>query len=43
MRVLGCLPLLLFVLLLALLPFVFGALFSTALVKLRLPPQRPRG
>src|SRR5262249_2907038 len=39
MRVLGCLPLLLFLLLLALLPFVFGALFSTALVKLHLPPQ----
>ncbi len=39
MRVLGCLPLLLFLLLLALLPFVFGELFSTALVKLRLPPQ----
>ena len=39
MRVLGCLPLLLFLLLLALLPFVFGSLFSTALVKLHLPPQ----
>ena len=39
MRVLGCLPLLLFLLLLALLPFVFGALFSTALVKLHLPAQ----
>jgi uncharacterized membrane protein len=39
MRALGCLPLLLFLLLLALLPFVFGQLFSTALMKLRLTPH----
>jgi len=39
MRTLGCLPLLLFLLLLALLPFVFGELFSTALMKLRLTPH----
>ena len=39
MRPLGCLPLLLFLLLLALLPFVFGELFSTALMKLRLTPH----
>ena len=39
MRTLGCLPLLLFLLLLAFLPFVFGELFSTALMKLRLTPH----
>ena len=39
MRALGCLPLLLFLLLLALLPVVFGELFSTALIKLRLTPH----
>ncbi len=39
MRALGCLPLLLFLLLLALLPFMFGELFSTALIKLRLTPH----
>ena len=39
MRSLGCLPFLLFVVLLALLPFVFGELFSTALMKLRLNPH----
>ena len=37
MRV-GCLPLILFVILLALLPLVFGQLFTTALMKLRLEP-----
>ncbi|MEK6634067.1 MAG: DUF1614 domain-containing protein [Nitrospirota bacterium] len=39
MRLLGFLPLLLFLLLLALLPFVFGELFSTALMKLHLDPR----
>jgi len=39
MRLFGCLPLLLFLLLLVLLPFVFGQLFSTALMKLRLTPH----
>jgi uncharacterized membrane protein len=38
MRPPGCLPLLLFLLLLALLPFLFGELFSTALMKLHLTP-----
>ena len=37
MRV-GCLPLILFLILLALLPLVFGQLFTTALMKLRLEP-----
>jgi len=39
MKPLGCLPFLLFLVLLALLPFVFGELFSTALTKLRLSPH----
>lgn len=39
MRILGFLPLLLFLILLALLPFVFGELFSTALMKLHLDPR----
>jgi uncharacterized membrane protein len=38
MRV-GCLPLILFLILLALLPLVFGQLFTTALMKLRLEPS----
>lgn len=38
MRV-GCLPLILFLILLALLPLVFGQLFTTALMKLRLDPS----
>lgn len=41
MRLLGFLPLLLLLILLALLPFVFGKLFSTALMKLHLDPVRP--
>lgn len=39
MRLLGCLPLPLFLILLTLLPFVFGELFSTALMKLHLDPR----
>ena len=39
MRPLGCLPLLLFFLLLALLPFVFAQVFLIAMVKLRLTPE----
>jgi uncharacterized membrane protein len=39
MTILGFLPLLLFLILLALLPFVFGELFSTALMKLHLDPR----
>ena len=39
MRAWGCLPLLLFLILLALLPLVFGQLFTTALMKLRLEPS----
>jgi uncharacterized membrane protein len=39
MRGSGCLPLLLFLILLALLPLVFGQLFATALMKLRLEPS----
>jgi hypothetical protein len=39
MRVWGCLPLILFLILLALLPLVFGQLFATALMKLRLEPS----
>jgi uncharacterized membrane protein len=35
----GCLPLILFLILLALLPLVFGQLFTTALMKLRLEPS----
>jgi len=35
----GYLPLILFLILLALLPLVFGQLFTTALVKLRLEPS----
>ena len=35
----GCLPLLLFLILLALLPLAFGQLFATALIKLRLEPS----
>ena len=35
----GCLPLALFLILLALLPVVFGQLFATALMKLRLEPS----
>jgi len=38
MRV-GCLPLILFLILLALLPLAFGQLFTTALMKLRLDPS----
>jgi len=38
MRV-GYLPLILFLILLALLPLVFGQLFTTALMKLRLEPS----
>jgi uncharacterized membrane protein len=38
MRLLGVLPLLLFLILLALLPFVFGQLFTAALIKLKLEP-----
>jgi uncharacterized membrane protein len=38
MRLLGVLPLLLFLILLALLPFVFGQLFTVALIKLKLEP-----
>ena len=38
MRV-GCLPLTLFLILLALLPLVFGQLFTTALMKLKLEPS----
>lgn len=38
MRV-GCLPLILFLILLALLPLAFGQLFATALMKLRLEPS----
>jgi hypothetical protein len=38
MRRLGYLPLLLFLVLLVLLPLVFGQLFTTALIKLRLEP-----
>ncbi len=34
----GCLPLILFLILLALLPLAFGQLFTTALIKLRLEP-----
>ena len=36
----GCPPFILFFVLLALLPFLFGELFSTALVNLRFSPQR---
>ncbi len=35
----GCLPLILFLLLLILLPFAFGHLFTAALIKLNLAPQ----
>lgn len=35
----GCLPLILFLIFLALLPLVFGQLFTTALMKLRLEPS----
>ncbi|HXF94406.1 MAG TPA: DUF1614 domain-containing protein [Nitrospiraceae bacterium] len=35
----GCLPLILFLLLLILLPFAFGHLFTAALIKLNLEPQ----
>ena len=35
----GCLPLILFLILLALLPLVFGQLFTRALIKLRLEPS----
>ena len=38
MRIWGLLPLMLFLILLALLPLVFGQLFATALMKLRLEP-----
>jgi uncharacterized membrane protein len=38
MRLLGVLPLLLFLVLLAMLPFVFGQLFTAALIKLKLEP-----
>lgn len=38
MRIPGLLPLLLFLVLLALLPFVFGHLFASALIKLKLEP-----
>ncbi len=39
MRPFGCLPLVLFFLLLALLPFVFAQVFLTAMAKLRLTPE----
>jgi len=39
MKPLGCLPFLLFFLLLALLPFVFAQVFLIAMVKLRLTPE----
>jgi uncharacterized membrane protein len=38
MRLLGVLPLLLFLILLELLPFVFGQVFTAALIKLKLEP-----
>ena len=38
MRIWGLLPLILFLILLALLPLVFGQLFATELMKLRLEP-----
>lgn len=38
MRLLGVLPLLLFLILLALLPFAFGQVFTAALIKLKLEP-----
>lgn len=38
MKVLNVLPLLLFLILLAMLPFVFGQLFTAALIKLKLEP-----
>ncbi|HXV67993.1 MAG TPA: DUF1614 domain-containing protein [Nitrospira sp.] len=38
MKLLGVLPLLLFLILLAMLPFVFGQLFASALIKLKLEP-----
>ncbi len=41
MSIWGCLPLILFLILLALLPLVFGQLFATALMKLRLEPFHP--
>jgi uncharacterized membrane protein len=38
MKIPGVLPLLLFLVLLAMLPFVFGQLFTSALIKLKLEP-----
>ncbi|MDH4087749.1 MAG: DUF1614 domain-containing protein [Nitrospira sp.] len=38
MRLLGVLPLLLFLILLAMLPFAFGQVFTAALIKLKLEP-----